>query len=42
MSINIRDDRHLRSLTGVSQAQFDILLDTFVLVQCQMDTGHKK
>jgi hypothetical protein len=29
MSINIRDDRHLRSLTGVSQAQFEILLNTF-------------
>lgn len=31
MSIKIRDDRHLRSLTGVSQAQFEILLDVFTM-----------
>jgi hypothetical protein len=30
--INIRDDRHMRSLTGLSQAQFDQLLPTFVMV----------
>jgi hypothetical protein len=29
MSIKIRDDRHLRSLTGVTPAQFEILLETF-------------
>ena len=29
MSITIRDDRHLRSLTGVTQKQFDILLEAF-------------
>jgi hypothetical protein len=32
MSITIRDDRHLRSLTGVTQKQFDILLETFTLI----------
>ena len=36
MSINIRDDRHLRSLTGVSQAQFDILLDTFTMTYTEI------
>lgn len=29
MSIKIRDDRHLRSLTGVTQEQFEILLEAF-------------
>ena len=29
MSITIRDDRHLRSLTGVTRKQFDILLGAF-------------
>lgn len=32
MSIQIRDDRHMRSLTGVSQYQFEILLATFSMV----------
>lgn len=32
MVINIRDDRHMRSLTGLSQAQFDQLLPTFAMV----------
>lgn len=32
MSLQIRDDRQMRSLTGVSQAQFDILLETFAEV----------
>ncbi len=32
MSITIRDDRHLRSLTGVTQKQFDILPETFTLI----------
>jgi hypothetical protein len=32
MSIKIRDDRHWRSLTGVTQAQFEILLETFTLI----------
>jgi hypothetical protein len=30
--INIRDDRHMKSLTGLSQAQFDQLLPTFAMV----------
>lgn len=29
MRITIRDDRHLRSLTGVTQQQFDLLLEAF-------------
>lgn len=29
MSLQIRDDRHLRSLTGVSETQFEILLEVF-------------
>ena len=29
MSITIRDDRHLRSLTGVTRKQFDVLPDAF-------------
>lgn len=32
MSITIRDDRHLRSLTGVAQKQFDILLEAFTSI----------
>jgi hypothetical protein len=32
MSIEIRDDRHWRSLTGVSQAQFEILLEIFTMI----------
>jgi hypothetical protein len=30
--IRIRDDRHMRSLTGLSRAQFDELLSTFATV----------
>jgi len=30
--ITVRDDRHMRSLTGLSQAQFDQLLLTFAIV----------
>lgn len=36
MSIKIRDDRHMRSLTGLSQAQFEILLDTFTMTYQQI------
>jgi len=36
MSIKIRDDRHMRSLTGVTQAQFEILLETFTKTYSQM------
>ena len=36
MSIKIRDDRHMRSLTGVSQAQFEILLDTFTMTYIEI------
>jgi hypothetical protein len=32
MSITIRDDRHLRSLTGVTRKQFDILLEAFTSI----------
>jgi hypothetical protein len=32
MSITIRDDRHLRALTGVTQKQFDLLLETVTLI----------
>ncbi len=32
MVIEIRDDRHMRALTGLSQAQFDELLPTFTEV----------
>ena len=32
MVIKIRDDRHMRSLTGLSQKQFDQLLPTFTIV----------
>ncbi len=34
MVLEIRNDRHWRSLTGLSQAQFDQLLLTFT-VMCQ-------
>ena len=30
--LKVRDDRHMRSLTGLSQAQFDQLLLTFAIV----------
>lgn len=36
MSIHIRDDRHMRSLTGVSQTQFEILLDTFAMIYTEL------
>ena len=32
MVLRIRDDRHMRSLTGLSQSQFDQLLPTFAAV----------
>ena len=32
MVINIRDDRHMRSLTGLSQSQFNQLLPSFAMV----------
>ena len=32
MNITIRDDRHLRSLTGVTRKQFDILLEAFTSI----------
>ena len=32
MSITIRDDRHFRSLTGVTRKQFDILLEAFTSI----------
>jgi hypothetical protein len=32
MSIQVRDDRHMRSLTGVSLTQFEILLDVFTMI----------
>lgn len=36
MSLQIRDDRHLRSLTGVSETQFEILLETFSMTYTKM------
>ena len=33
--IKIRDDRHMRSLTGVTQVQFEILLETFTTCYAQ-------
>lgn len=36
MSIHIRDDRHMRSLTGVSLAQFEILLDVFAMIYTEL------
>ena len=32
MVLRVRDDRHMRSLTGLSQSQFDRLLPTFAIV----------
>ncbi|MCW5201645.1 transposase family protein [Desulfobulbus sp. US4] len=32
MTIKTRVDRHLRALTGLTQEQFDILLETFTLI----------
>lgn len=32
MVLKVRDDRHMRSLTGLSQSQFDQLLPTFAAV----------
>jgi hypothetical protein len=36
MSIKISDDRQMRSLTGVTQTQFEILLETFTMTYDQM------
>ena len=36
MSLQIRDDRQMRALTGVSLSQFDILLDMFSQTYHQM------
>jgi len=36
MNLQIRDDRHLRSLTGVSETQFEILLETFSMTYTKM------
>ena len=36
MSIKVRDDRHMRALTGLSQAQFDQLLTSFRQVYQQV------
>lgn len=36
MSIKISDDRQMRSLTGLTQAQFEILLETFTKTYSQM------
>jgi len=36
MCIKIRDTRHMRSLTGVSPAQFEILLDTFTMTYLEI------
>lgn len=35
MSLHIRDDRHMRSLTGVSLSQFEILLEVFTKLYSQ-------
>lgn len=32
MSIHVRDDRHMRSLTGLSLTQFEILLEIFTMI----------
>lgn len=36
MSLQIRDDRHMRALTGVSETQFEILLEAFSLTYTKM------
>ena len=36
MSINVRDDRHMRSLTGVSLTQFEILVAAFAMIYAQL------
>ena len=36
MKIQIRDDRQMRALTGVSLAQFEILLEVFTMLYQQM------
>ena len=36
MNIQIRDDRQMRALTGVSLAQFEILLEVFTMLYQQM------
>ena len=35
MTLQIRDDRQMRSLTGVSLSQFDILLEMFTKIYHQ-------
>jgi hypothetical protein len=40
MSIKIRDDRCLRSLTGLNQEQFEILLETFTATCLQLRFCH--
>jgi hypothetical protein len=37
MSIQIRDDRQMRALTGVSLAQFEILLDAFSMIYTELE-----
>ena len=36
MSIHVRDDRHMRSLTGVSLTQFEILLEVFTMTYTEL------
>ena len=36
MSIQVRDDRHMRSLTGVSLTQFEILLEAFAMIYAKL------
>lgn len=36
MSIHVRDDRHMRSLTGVSLIQFEILLEVFTTTYTEL------
>lgn len=36
MSIHVRDDRHVRSLTGVSRTQFEILLEAFTMTYTEL------
>lgn len=43
MVLKVRDDRHMRSLTGLSQSQFDQLLPTFAAVyQKTQQEAYKK
>lgn len=36
MSIQARDDRHMRSLTGMSITHFEILLDKFTITYAEV------